>query len=388
MLVVSRSKTCQNEIRKSLTPSHEVPMNTIRKPAAPFRLALLLLIFPLLISCANFAGTGYYAQLISGEIHVLSNSTPIRTILDDKRAPEKLKKDLRAVLEMREFAIWELGLPANESFTSYMDMGREFATWSLTATPEFSMQPKAWCFPLSGCSSHLTFFNEQAARRYEKKLAQQGYDVSVRGVIAYSTNGNFNDPVLNTLFDMSDYLYANTVFHEMAHEKLHIQNESNFNESFAVFVGGTGQYLWTKKHYGDEFAKQITERNRRAVQFASLVAETCNKLNALYMKNLMPEEMRLLKQDVFQEMREDYAVLKEGWGGYGGYDGWFKKPLNNARMSETNDYGNLVPLFEKLFAFCRHDFRYFYQQTDALAKLSPVERKREIQKILKDEQIR
>jgi predicted aminopeptidase len=357
-------------------------MNTALKRATQFRLAALLILFPFLVSCANFAGPGYYTQLTAGEIHILLNSTPIPAILNDKQAPEELKKNLRSVLEMREFAIRELGLPANESFTAYMDIGREFVTWSLTATPEFSMQPKIWCFPFSGCSSHLTFFSEQAAERYEKKLAQQGYDVSVRGVIAYSTNGNFDDPVMNTLFDMPDYLYVTTVFHEMAHEKLHIQNESNFNESFAVFVGRTGQYLWTKKHYGDEFAKQITERNRRAAEFAKLVTATWNKLNALYMKNLAPEETRLLKQGFFQKMKEYYVVLKEGWGGYGGYDEWFKKPMNNARVSETNDYGNLVPIFEKLFEFSGRDFRYFYQQTDALAKLSPLERKREIRKIL------
>ncbi len=368
-------------------------MNTLLKRAKTFRLAFLFIIFPFvsscLVSCANFTGPGYYAQLVAGETRVLTNRVPIRDMLDDKQVPEKLKKDLRSVLEIREFAIRELGLPATKSFTTYMDTGREFANWSLTATPEFSVRPKTWCFPFAGCASHLTFFDERLAKEYEKKLSREGYDVSVRGVTAYSTGGNFADPAMNTLFEYPDYEYASTVFHEMAHEKLRIPGEPAFNESFAVFVGRIGQYLWVEKHYEKDqkvlLAKRILERTQRSVEFANLVAATWRELDTLYMKNLSPKETRLLKRNVFQKMREDYAVLKESWGGYGGYDGWFKKSLNNARVSETNDYGNLVPLFEKLFEFSNRDFQGFYRQTERLAKLSPRQRKREIQRILKND---
>lgn len=363
-------------------------MNTIPKPAAPFRLVALLVIFPFLVSCAHLAGSDYYAQLVTGEAHVLINRIPIRAVLDDKQASDTLKKNLRSVLEIREFAIQELGLPATKSYTTYMDTGREFAKWSLTATPEFSVKPKMWCFPLVGCYSHLTFFNESLAHRYEQKLLHEGYDVYVRGVTSYSTGGYFSDPAMSTLFKIPDYAYAGIILHEMSHEKLLIKNESNFNESFAVFVGQTGRYLWTKKHYGVEAAKRFIEQERRSAEFSSLVTATWRELDTLYSQNLAPEKTRVLKRQVFEKMKERYSVLKTKWGGYSGFDEWVAKPMNNARIAGENEYGNFVPVFRKLFEFSGRNFQYFYQKTEALAKLSPQERAEEIQNILKDEPTR
>jgi predicted aminopeptidase len=363
-------------------------MNIIPKLAAQFRPAALLFIFPFLVSCAHLAGPDYYAQLITGETHVLLNRVPIRTMLDDKRTPEKLKKNLRSVLEMREFAIQTLGLPQTDSYTAYMNTGREFSNWSLTAAPEFSIHPKMWCFPLAGCASHLTFFNESMAKRYEQKLLRQGYDVYVRGVTSYSTGGYFSDPAMSPLFDMPDYAYASIIFHEMAHEKLIIKNEPTFNESFAMFVGLTGRYLWTKKHYGMNAAERFLEQERRSVEFSALIGATGRELDALYLQNLAPEETRILKHGLFMKMRREYAALKIQWGGYAGFDGWFAKPINNARIAGENEYGNFVPVFRKLFEFSGRDFQYFYQKTERLSKLSPSARAAEIQNILKDEPTR
>lgn len=358
-------------------------MNTLLKRTARFfRLALLFFASLFLVSCASLNVPEYYGQLISGQMRVLSNRTPIQEILADKHAPDELKKHLRSVLEMREFAIHELGLPATESFTTYMDSGRKFVQWSLTATPEFSIRPKLWCVPIIGCASHLTFFNETLAKSYEKKLAHRGYDVYVRGVTSYSTEGYFNDPAMNTLFELPDYVYASIIFHEMAHEKLRVKNESNFNESFATFVGRTGRYLWVKKYYGMEMAERLFEQGKRSAEFSELITGTWKELARMYGKNLPPEKTRILKRDIFLKMKERYAIVKTKWGGYAGFDDWFKKPLNNARIAGENEYGNLVPAFQKLFDFSGGDFRSFYRQTEALAKLSPPQRKREIQKVL------
>jgi predicted aminopeptidase len=360
-------------------------VNIILKHAARFPLVLFLFTFPFLVSCANLAGPDYYGQLVTGEIHVLSNRVSIRDVLADKRADNELKKNLQKVVEIREFAIRELGLPRTNSYTSYMNMGGKYAQWALTATPEFSVQPKMWCFPVFGCSSYLSFFDENMASRYKQKLSREGYDVSVRGVISYSTGAYFNDPAMNTLFALPDYEYAGIIFHEMAHEKLRAKSDTAFTEAFAVFVEQTGQYLWIKNHYGAAKAEWFLGQKQKSDDFIRLITTTRRELNASYLENLAPKEMRILKQNVFVKMRKEYVALRERWGGYAGYDDWMAAPMNNARIVGEDEYGNLLPVFQKLFELSGNDFPRFYEKAAALAKVLPAEQAAEIQKILRNE---
>lgn len=351
-------------------------MNTGRRKFFP-----LFFIVPFLASCATLTDPEYYVHLASGEMRILTHRVPIQKILADERVGADLKENLRKTVEMREFAIRELGLPATESYTMYMDTGREFAQWALTATPKFSVKPKMWCFPVVGCSSYLPFFDKNLAKSYEKKLSREGYDVSVRGVISYSTGAYFADPVMNTLFELPEYERAGIIFHEMAHEKLLAKNDTAFNEAFAVFVEQTGQYLWIKKHFGTAETEQFLRQKQISAEFSLFITTVRRELERLYAKNLSPEKLRVLKQGVFIKMREDYAALKKKWGGYAGYDRWMAKPMNNARIVGEDEYGNLVPAFEKLFDLSGKDFRRFYEKAAALAALSPVRRKREMQNL-------
>ena len=60
----------------------------------------------------------------------------------------------------------------------------------------------------------------------------------------YSTLGWFNDPVLNTFVYRSDAQLANLIFHELAHQKFYIKNDTLFNESFATVVAREGVKRW------------------------------------------------------------------------------------------------------------------------------------------------
>jgi len=283
---------------------------------------------------------------------------------------------------MREFAIYELGLPPTDSFTTYVDLGREFAAWVLTATLEFSVKARGWCFPLMGCSSYLSFFDEGKAARAQKILEAENYDVSYRGAAAYSTAGRFDDPVMNTLFQYKDASHARTVFHEMAHEKLRIKNDTAYNEAFAVFVGKTGHNLWVMKKYGPDAAEKLTLRDKRAEDVADLLHETKIALRTLYQNNYDAGKKREEKQKIFAEMKKRYASLKESWGGYTGYDDWFSKNFNNADIAEQDEYHRLVPFFQELFDLSGRNFPAFYAKAEAIAKLPKLKRYMEIEKIM------
>jgi predicted aminopeptidase len=355
------------------------------KTAPKWRIVFCAMIFAVAVilgSCSSITGPGYYSHIIIGEAKILALRTPITKLLADKNTPEELKQNLRHVQKMREFAVYELGLPVTESFTTYVDTGRNFACWVLTASPEFSTHPKKWCFPVVGCASYLNFFDKNRAKQAKITLEQEEYDVSFRGALAYSTAGQFTDPVMNTLFQNKDDFYARTVFHEMAHEKLQTKNDTAYDEAFAVFVGRTGQYLWVMKKYGQEAGEKLLVRNKRSEDVSSLIHKTRNVLRSLYQKNYDAEKMRAEKQKAFAEMKKHYSELKEKWGGYAGYDDWFAKTFNNADIIGEDEYYALVPFFQKLFELSGRNFPAFYEKAERIAELPKLERYLEIEKIM------
>jgi predicted aminopeptidase len=356
-------------------------MNTITKWRLKYN-ALVLAFFVLLGSCTSITGPGYYSHLILGQTSILIHRTSIQKLLADKHTSPDLKEKLRGVQEMREFAIYELGLSPTDSFTTYVDVKREFASWVLTSTPEFSVLPKQWCFPFVGCASYLNFFDEERAKQAEKILTSETYDVSYRGASAFSTVGRFDDPVLNTLFQYKDDSHARTVFHEMAHEKMRIKSDTSYNEAFAMFVGKTGHYLWVAKKYGLGAVEKLTIRDKRASDVIELVNTTHNALRSLYQKNYDVERMRTEKQKIFDEMKQHYLKMKNEWGGYEGFDDWFMKNFNNADIVSENEYHKLIPFFQKLFELSGKNFPAFYEKAERIAKLPKFERYLEIEKIL------
>ena len=68
----------------------------------------------------------------------------------------------------------------------------------------------------------------------------QGLDVNVYGVPAYSTLGRFDDPLLSTFIRYPEADFARLIFHELAHQLVYVQDDSSFNESFAVVVEREG----------------------------------------------------------------------------------------------------------------------------------------------------
>ena len=76
----------------------------------------------------------------------------------------ELAARLRLVQDARQFSVDELGLPDNKSYHSYADIERDFVVWNVFAAPEFSLQPRTWCFPVAGCVAYRGYFSKEDAR--------------------------------------------------------------------------------------------------------------------------------------------------------------------------------------------------------------------------------
>src|SRR5262249_15521937 len=211
-------------------PDRELPQDRSVPPMKPLAALAALLA---LSSCTSIA---YYAQAVSGHLEVMWHAARVEGRLHEADTPAALKEKLARALVIRDFASRELGLPDNDSYRRYADLGRQYVLWNVFAAPEFSVSPIQSCFPFAGCVSYRGFYSEDVAKDYADALAKEGDDVHVGGVTAYSTLGWFSDPVLSTFINYPEPEVARIVFHELAHQVAYIKGDTMFNESFAVAV--------------------------------------------------------------------------------------------------------------------------------------------------------
>jgi predicted aminopeptidase len=284
---------------------------------------------------------------------------------------------------MREFASAELGLPDNGSYRTYADLQRPYVVWNVFATEGLSLQPREWCFPVVGCVSYRGYFREAAALALAKSLRADGYDVYVAGVPAYSTLGWFDDPLLNTFVSWPAGRLAELVFHELAHQRLFVDGDTDFNESFATTVGRMGALRWLESHGTEADREAYVLHGRRREAFLALVGEAKAELEELYASDRSPEFKRRGKQGILNDLRARYRVLKQNrWGGYAGYDRWFDEDINNAKLAALSSYTYYVPAFEGIFHDVGEDFPAFYQAVETLAGLPPLTREARLQQLL------
>ena len=253
----------------------------------------------------------YYMQAIRGQFEVMHSRQPIPEVIADEASPDDLKQRLRIVQEARDFAVNELLLPDNKSYRSYADLGRDYVVWNVFAAPEFSLDPQTWCFPVAGCVAYRGYFEEKVARKKAQSLRDDGYDVAVGGVSAYSTLGKFSDPVLNTMMRWSDVQLVSTIFHELAHQKLYIKGDTAFNESFATAVSDIGMTRWLDVR--DEFAGVDVFHENRALRLSmmTLVDASKTELAALYESDLDDALKRVRKQEMLDDLSAAAAHLHE-----------------------------------------------------------------------------
>jgi len=335
---------------------------------SPYRTLSLSLI---LLCCSGLTGC-YYLQAANGQWQVLRKREPIAEILEDESTPAELAERLRLVQAARGFSIDELALPDNGSYRTYADIEREFVVWNVFAAPEFSLEPRQWCFPVAGCVSYRGYFSRDAAYRKSARLEKRGYDVAVGGVSAYSTLGNFDDPVLSSMMQWDDVRLVAVLFHELAHQVLYIKGDSAFNESFATAVEefGVGRWLQSNGREGDIDVYRERRELRQALM--GLVATARDDLSGYFESALSDDEKRRLKAARLRQLSaEAESVLAEA-GHQGG--GWLSGDLNNARLISMTLYEGRLPAFRRLLEDCREDIRCFYRKAIELSELEQSSR--------------
>lgn len=329
-------------------------------------LPLLALIISLLSSCQTI---GFYNQAVQGQLEILRKSRPTARVLKDPDTSTQVRRQLAAVERIRRFASDHLSLPGHSSYGKYADLGRDHVVWVLYAAPEFSLTPKSWHYPAVGEMDYRGYFHQQDTASLANDLRQEGYDVFVGGVDAYSTLGWFHDPVLNTFINYPDIDLAETIFHELTHRKIFRRGDTVFNESLANTVAEEGVKRWLRHEQRWQDLKKYQERLIRRREFYQEIERARHRLEKLYASELDPTSMRREKVATLAKLRDQFRELRRRWGGRG-LESWLKEDLNNGHIVSLHLYADQMPVFEKLLASCQGDLDLFFKQA-AHVKISP-----------------
>lgn len=324
-----------------------------------------VMIATLLSACTQLS---YYSQSIHGHYELVSQRQSIDALLATSEAnennnslPAHRQAQLKQLVKIREFAHKNLYLPDNGSYRQYVDLKRSAVTWNVIATPAYSMQPKQWCFPVVGCLSYKGYFSQAAALQEATLLEQQGYDVYVSESTAYSTLGWFKDPVVSTMLDHGVIVAAETLIHELAHQRLYIPDDTAFNEAFATAVAQEGLKHWLQAEQPDKLPVYLDYLEKRQ-DFVRLLAETAQQLRLIYDEKVSDQQKQQKKLEQYALLRQQYYALKQTWGGDDRYDAWFNKPLNNARLALVGVYYDQVDDVVDALNARGRDFERFYAE--------------------------
>lgn len=324
------------------------------------RLALLLAVAAL----SGCSALGHWTQAAGGHLGIVRAARPVDAWLADPATPADLAERLRLSQRLRDFASSRLALPDNNSYRRYADLQRGAAVWNLIAAPAYGFVLKTWCYPVLGCAGYQGWFDLDEARRHAAALQAEGWEVQVQPIPAYSTLGwgrvLGGDPLLNTFIRYTEGELAAMLFHELAHQRVYVADDTGFNEAYASAVELLGARQWLADR-PEALAAFEAGRARRA-RFLALAREGRERLQAVYAGPVEARAAR--KAAVMAELRERAPREAPGW------EAWFQR-ANNASFAILSAYGDLVPAFERLFEREGRDWARFHA---AVERLKPLPR--------------
>ncbi|MDJ0710059.1 MAG: aminopeptidase [Woeseiaceae bacterium] len=334
----------------------------------------------LLLACCVLTNGCYYLQAAQGQWELTRKREPIEEVIASPETSAELAARLQLVQEARQFAIDELDLPDNDTYRTYADLERDYVLWNVFAAPEFSLEPKTWCYPVAGCVGYRGYFSRDAAEREAARLAAAGYDVAFGGVAAYSTLGRFKDPVLSTMMNWDDARLIAVLFHELAHQVVYAKNDTAFNESFATAVEEAGLRRWLAARGVEDEMVRYADRRRLSEDIMSFVTGARSDLETLYATDLPDEEKRQMKKERLSDLSRQVAARLKKEGSAAGH--WLHGELNNATLVPMALYEGQLPAFQALLANCDGEFACFYAAVGRLAELPQSERQAQLESLV------
>ena len=321
---------------------------------------ILCFLSPLWLSSCG--ALSFYTQAARGQAEITLKRRAVAKVINDPTTSEELASQLRLSQELVDFSKQELRLDSSGSYLHYTDLQRDHVVHIVHASPEFSLEPKTWWYPVVGPQDYRGYFRKEDAQKLTEKLKSEGLDTYMGGVNAYSTLGFFNDPLLNTFIEYPEVDLAELIFHELTHHRYYEKDQTPFNEALAEVVAREGTRRWLRQKGKTEALSNYELRLKRRSAIRTQIEATISRLEELYASQLPPSEMRLSKKTEFQNLHTAIRQLYEGWQQKP--TNFLSTPLNNARLNAFTTYEALVPSLEKRLYSHQGDLEAFFRDIE------------------------
>ncbi len=267
-----------------------------------YKIISFFIIFLVLVVLTNCKLAVYGIRQGAGQISVIRNAKPIDEIMNDTLTSDSLKMQLQLVQEIKNYAIDSLGLNPSKNYNTLYDQKGEDILWVVVAAQKFKMETYEWKFPFLGKVPYKGYFDYSRAQKEALKMKENGYDVRIGTVSAWSTLGFFKDPILSEMLNRSEGMIARLIIHELTHSTLYVKGNSQFNENLATFVGNQGAKQFLIDKYGEnskqylDYLGELSDIER----FSDYVLKGAKLLDSLY--NGFSDETIEQKQQQKNEM--------------------------------------------------------------------------------------
>jgi predicted aminopeptidase len=243
----------------------------------------------------------YYTHLASGQLRVLLARQPIEDVRADPHTPARLREQLALVERARGFAT-ELGLEVGGRYTSYVDWPGDRIVTTIVAANPGEVEAVGFHFPLVGDVPYKGFFEVAAAEDEAQALREEGLDVCVVPVTAYSTLGWMDDPVTAPMLRRGDERLIETLLHELVHATVFVPSQPEFNEGVARFIGQEAAV----RFQGSAASRMRVSEDRR---IAAEILAFRERVAALYDRTDEPREARRERGAMERAFRKHLAAL-------------------------------------------------------------------------------
>jgi predicted aminopeptidase len=267
-----------------------------------------------LVLCCSCTTTRFLWQAAGGQWELATKAEPIPEVLADPKTPERTREFLNEVQRIKKFGE-RFGLNMHENYQEFVQLDRRYVVWFVNASAPLAFEPKTFWFPVVGSFPGLGWFDEDEALDFVEDLEQDGWDVNIRGVTAFSTGGWFDDPIVSSMFSDDPAalgLLVNTVLHESVHATVLAANQQYFNESLASFVANDLAPRYLVERFGPD--NEELQKYREAMDFGErnfkLMSDANQQLTALYASPLSAPEKLARKKQILKDLHAKIPFVR------------------------------------------------------------------------------